>query len=326
MHITNVPALIRDSGANEVMLEAYEAVPTTYDSLVEVRPIEETNLYGIKGTEIQGVGRFKIREDKQEVEADEPGQGPTWQGKVRQFSRRIDIPKRMVDAANAANRITSMVQEFAQDFGRTAALDKDEFWADMYQKGTLTAGSRRLFDGSFPENTDPNPEFIYTGQPWFDTAHSVAGTNYANHVATRALSTANLQSSLITMRSTNNVNDRGDRIRVRPDTLIVPAALEYTARTILESSQLPGSANNDINAVRGALDLVVWDALADSASSAAWWLSQRGQGKRSYESGAPTFRLAFDEKTQTWMLIAEFLFCPVVTNWRFDFANNTAAA
>ncbi len=42
-----------------------------------------------------------------------------------------------------------------------------------------------------------------------------------------------------------------------PDTIVVPATLQWTARRILESPGIPGSANNDINVMKGIVNLVV---------------------------------------------------------------------
>lgn len=62
-------------------------------------------------------------------------------------------------------------------------------------------------------------------------------------------------------------DDRGELVQVNPDTLVVPAELEETAWTILETLGKPGTANNDGNyAASKVKNLVVWDYLTDAES------------------------------------------------------------
>jgi len=325
--ITQVPALIaNDAKAETVMLEQYDAQPKMYQTLCDVRPVSETNLYGKNGTVIQGAGRFKKREDGAEIEADNPEQGPTWYCKIQPYGRRLDLPDRLVEGSSAG-QIANMIREFAMDFGESAGLDKDDHVAGMWQKGSLTAGSLEYFDGRWVNGADPHPKYVYDGLPWFDTAHTLTGssTTMSNHAVSRALTSANLQTTLTEIRTGLSLDERGQRIRLRPDTLIVPPELEFTARTVLESVLLPGGQNNDANVVRGALDLVVWDALTDTASAAAWWVSQRGRGVVCFDE-APRIKLVRDDLKGQWQLLAEFNFGAAVKNVRYDFCNNKAAS
>ena len=187
--------------------------------------------------------------------------------------------------------------------------------------------SSPFFDGSFPNNVDPNPTLIYDALPFFDTAHTISGgsSTYANHVVSSALSAANLQTALIEMTKTNAVNERGERIMIRPDVLMVPPGLEYTARVILQSGLLPGSANNDINAVAGSLNLVVNRALDDAASASSWWLVQSGRGLKIADSGAPRMR-TFAQENGDVTVLSEYEFGAAVTNWRYSYLANKAAS
>ncbi len=325
LDINTIPQLVDDIGMS-MMMEAYGERPLVYPSICDVRAVSGmSNLYGEKGTVMQGVGDFKEREDGQEIEADQPGQGPTWLLKVRQYSRRIDIPKRMLDGADAAAKIPNLIGEFAQDFGRKARHQKEGFVAGMLQDGTLTAGSTTYFDNGFVGEVDSNSGFIYDGLPFFDTAHTITGgsSTYGNHTVSLALSAANLQTVLVAMRSTNAVNERGDRILITPDTLVVGPDLEYTARVILQSALLPGSANNDINAVAGALQLVVDPAIT---STGTWWVCEARKGLRVRDSGMPVLEPVWNGLTKTWSITAEYHFGGAVTDWRHWYCANKAAS
>jgi len=107
---------------------------------------------------------------------------------------------------------------------------------------------------------------------------------------------------------------------------MVPPALEYTARTILESALLPGSANNDDNVVRSAgLQLLVNPALDDAASASSWWLVTQGRSLKIADSGAPVIMLKEKENGDV-IVNSEYLFGAAVANWRYSYCANKAAS
>ena len=61
------------------------------------------------------------------------------------------------------------------------------------------------------------------------------------------------------------MDSRHNMLNIIPDTIIVPVALEPTARVILESVQRSGNANNDANINRG-YNLVTSHYLSDAES------------------------------------------------------------
>lgn len=323
MDITKVPALLRDDvRAEEVMLEMYEQQDQTWRTFTDVRPVDQTNGYGKKGTVLQGAGRYKEREDGAEIEADDPGQGPSWYLKVRQYGRRLDLPYRMVEGASEG-QIGDMVTEFMRSFGESAGLDKSDKIARMYERGMLTAGDLEAFDGSHPGEPDPYPKFVYDNKPWFATDHPLSGSSdtIGNYTASLTLSVTNLETVVTAFRKSMAKDERGDRIRLNPRYLIVPPELEFTARRILESVQLPGSQNNDANVIRGRLQLVVWDAL----TNAAGWYVSAGRGVRVYDE-EPYMRLVDDPEHETWKLLTGFKNGAAVTDIRQDYAANKAAS
>jgi|WetSurMetagenome_2_1015567.scaffolds.fasta_scaffold96418_2 hypothetical protein len=78
---------------------------------------------------------------------------------------------------------------------------------------------------------------------------NVAGGTWSNELATAAdLSEASLEQMCIQVAAFTN--DRGMKIAVRPQKLVIPPALEFEAARILKSIQQAGTANNDINAIK----------------------------------------------------------------------------
>lgn len=100
-------------------------------------------------------------------------------------------------------------------------------------------------------------------------SHTLVSGTDSNLLATAAdLDITSLQQATIEMADT--VDERGKLLNIKPKMVLVPAALEYVAYTILNSTQLPGTANNDINAVqKRQLMPMVWNYLTDPD---AWFL------------------------------------------------------
>ena len=82
------------------------------------------------------------------------------------------------------------------------------------------------------------------------TAHVlVNGNTWANEPSTAAdLNETSLENVLIYVAG--YVDERGLKVSVRGQKLIIPAALQFVADRLLESTLRPGTADNDINAMR----------------------------------------------------------------------------
>lgn len=326
MDVTHIPELAVKS-AYPVMMARHAAVPGVRDQIADIRFIEPGTMYGDKGTTIIGGSRLIEREDGAGFAQDRMEKGWTWQIKVRNYGKELPLDNRLIEASSSTE-IGNIIAEWAASVAQNSAYQKEQFVADLLQKGTLTAGDS-IFDGSFPGNDDPNPLFIYDGLPLFDTAHTIkvgSGT-YANHVASSALSSANLTSAKVLMQQTSAVDDRGERIMNMAQSLIVPPSMEATARVLLNSQQLPGSPNNDVNIHQGTLGLIVNPFLSDTASVSAWWLKMSEPGIRFYEQrGGPAVRVYQKEETNQTIVQLNDYWGGGATNWRGLGAFNKAAS
>lgn len=88
------------------------------------------------------------------------------------------------------------------------------------------------------------------GKEMLATDHpNVAGGTYANELATAAdLSEASLEQAAIDIMKLEN--DRGLKIAIMPQTLIIPPDLVFEAERILYSNARVGTADNDMNALK----------------------------------------------------------------------------
>jgi phage major head subunit gpT-like protein len=145
----------------------------------------------------------------------------------------------------------------------------------------------------------------------FSTAHTRTdgGADQSNYT-TSDLAEDSLETASVSMRAT--LDDKGQLVVVKPDTLLVPPTLEKEARILLNSTGRIGTGNNDINPFQGAFKLVVWDYLGSAAggSDTAWFLldsslhalnwfdrSNRGLEGPEYD---------FDTKTAKWSILERY--------------------
>ena len=88
---------------------------------------------------------------------------------------------------------------------------------------------------------------ILENNPVMGDGSTLFHVNHSN-IGSAALSEASLTAAITAMR--NQTDDKGNKIVVQPKYLVVPNELEWTARKLLQSAQVPGTANNDINVLR----------------------------------------------------------------------------
>lgn len=120
------------------------------------------------------------------------------------------------------------------------------------------------FDSAYP---------IGDGKPLCAIDHPLLSSGTAsNRLATSTdLSVAGLAEALELLR--HPLDDRGEPLKLTARAIVVPPSLEYTARILLGTTQMPFTADNDINVLRqDVTQLIVWDYLgSDVGGSDDQW-------------------------------------------------------
>lgn len=135
----------------------------------------------------------------------------------------------------------------------------------------LTLGFATLLDG-VTANTGGE---IYDTSFLFAADHPLLDSvATGDNLMTGELSDVTLKAAIIKMRET--VDEAGGLIQAKANKLIIPPALEDTARRILQSTQISGGQLNDTNAYlqSSGIDIVVMDYLSAAAggSDTAWFV------------------------------------------------------
>lgn len=166
---------------------------------------------------------------------------------------------------------------FTKGFMIERELYDDEQYRQINKFPAAMARAGRAFvekEAAKPFHNGVNPFApIFDEKPLFADDHPLVDSlGTGSNVGTGALNDANLKIALQQMRET--VDEAGNLITCNPKKLIVPPSLEYTAKTLMQSMGIVGSDFNDANVVKGALDVVVYDYIGETAggSDVAWYL------------------------------------------------------
>jgi phage major head subunit gpT-like protein len=253
-HISASFGKLLEPGLRKIFFESYKAIPEQYSSIYNM-------LTSTKAQEHEwGMGALTDWEERTSELSEvsyakvSPGLDRTYTHKA--YTRGFMVGRELYDD-DQYNQIEKMPKALARA-GKAHV-----------EKLAMTP----LINGFSADIGGVGASAIYDAQPLFSATHPlVDSVKVGDNLNTGALSSANLQLAIMKMRST--LDEAGALIVRVPTRLIVPPALEYTARVILESVAIPGSANNDVNVVRGALELKVLDYLgtANGGSDTAWFL------------------------------------------------------
>jgi len=185
-------------------------------------------------------------------------------------------------------------------FGALVSVTKDMRLFDLYDaiEGTV----RSVTDASFNDIDQSFADVILNGfsasnyiDVWGD---SVAATGYDGNAVfmathTNNVNTANTFSNLITYLTVNPILSREAIVAARVqaqtytdpngknrpsnlDTLLVAPSKEDEAMRIINSTQISGSGENDINPLKGKIKVISWEKLEASSAgtdtSAYWYM------------------------------------------------------
>lgn len=184
------------------------------------------------------------------------------------WSERDDEAPLILDNMEEAGTTLYTHKTFRHGFAVTKALMEDEQfavfsqWARELGRGANMAIEREA--AKTFNNAKSGGQSGHDGQQLGSDAHPLqrSATTCDNSFAL-GLTDANLKTAITTMQN-NTLDEAGNKFYCQPNILLVPSDLEYTARGILESVQQAGTANNDVNVLKGALKVVVWPYLTDT--------------------------------------------------------------
>ena len=252
--ITRAQALsLLEPKISNIWNEAYPQRPVEYTAYVNIRETKKRTL-----TDFKMAGDFsalRLKGEGEAIQYDDPLWGPEKSYTPVRFGLGYKITQEMID-----HELYGQVEKFEKGLIKSA-IDLQETKAAL------------LLNNGFATTADDG--FSATGfdsLALFSTAHTRldGGTNLRNRPSTDAdLGITSLQAAIIDFH-TQNLDERGRPQLIRPKLLIINPADIFTAREILQSQFKPGTANNEVNAIREeGLSFMVSHYLTDAD---AWYL------------------------------------------------------
>jgi len=316
--------------AYSIFFDSLPAPDQPYYQFVEVD--EDTGKILHQTDSLAYSGTLDTWEEGDTLTYEEPQFGYPVYGRVRFFRKGRKLTWHQQQIQSLADQLLAQVRDWAWAYTRT----KNEWIRRMIEEGALTAGSavfNQSIAGSDPW-TDPTGNFIYDNKPFF--ANDLSGTGgsdnrhplktdptklYENYAAL-PLTYDNLLTVYNKMVQ-NNVDDWGRKIEVRPDILLVPTALEVTARQLVEADFAPhdDTTPSKPNPFKNVLRVVVWPELQVSDG---WCLiDSKMKGIVVLENPADVdINVWIDEKERALYCDIVCKFGAYVRNWRPFFGCN----
>ncbi len=205
--------------------QAYDEYPVEYTMLFES---ETTSRAFEEYVQFTGLGLAAIKREGASITYDDMSQGWLTRFVPVNYGLGFVISKEMVE-----DGISGIVgKKRAKYLAFSLRQTKEIVGANIYN---------RAFNSAY---TGPDAVSLLS------TAHvNYTGGTFSNRLSTDAdLSEAALEQMCIDIAGAQN--DRGLKIALRPDKLLIPYQLEFEAERILGSSYRVGTADNDVNALR----------------------------------------------------------------------------
>jgi phage major head subunit gpT-like protein len=202
----------------------------------------------------------------------------------RDFELTVAVKRNEIEDDNLG-----MFSPLMQQMGFQAAM-----WPDDLVHAALIAGTTaEAFDGQY----------------FFDSDHpknldDVAAGTQSNNFTSRALTGDNLQ--YVRAKMQELVGADGRTLGVTPTHLVVPPALEKTAREILIAQY---NANGSSNVMQGIAQLIVWDRLAGADTT--WYLLDLSKPIKPLifqQRKAPNFTSLTDEADENVFKRGEYIY------------------
>jgi len=268
-----------EPGLRKIFYEVYGMTPSMLGEIFNMQttsnPYEEDVGIGTMGDfpEFHGT-----------VEYDRPYQGYNKIYEFPEFAKGFRIERKLWDDDRY-----QIINKRPAGLATSAARRREKDGAKIFNEANTTAG----FDGVALCHTEhPSKAFVDTG--------GAEGIEHRSNKSTLALNHANLRTVHLDMRQIQD--DRGNRINVQGDTLLVHPDLEEKAWELIATQQKVDTAENNMSILYGKYKLILWDELTDPD---AWFLIDTSYSKM-FLNWFDRIPLEFDQEGEFDTFVAKF--------------------
>ena len=233
MTITRSQAIsLLEPKLSNIWHEAYPQRPVEYTAFVNVRSTKKKTVTDYK---LSDFGPLRLKGEGENIIYDDPLFGSEKEYTPVRFGLGYKVTQEMID-----HELYGQVDKFERAL-ITSAVNLQETKAAL----VLNNGFGTTNDTGFSAAG-------FDALALFSTAHTRldGGATLRNRPSTDVdLGVTGLQNAIVDFH-TQNLDDRGRPQLIRPKLLIINPADMFTARELLQSEFKPGTANNEINALR----------------------------------------------------------------------------
>lgn len=234
-----------EPGLAKIFDDQYKALPTMIPSLFSMG--SSSTSYE-KTSSVGAFGDFTDFDASGQIVYDDLAQGYDVKIEFKQFVSGFQVERKLYD-----DELYGIINKKPRGLAISAQRTKEKHGAEIFNGAFSGSGT---IDGILTNSE---------GLSLCNAAHtSNASSGYTNisNTGTTALSATAIEATRRLMVAFTD--DRGNKIALNPDLLVVPRALEEKAWTIIASKGEVDSAENNANFHFGKYKLAVWDYLSDS--------------------------------------------------------------
>ena len=302
----------------EYFWEKYDDTPPKNEQIFDVVPSDAAYE---QFTSAIGLGELLEKPEGEDLQADAPMESYTIICKNRSYGRLVRFSYETVQDSKA---LSNILRDTVGSWGRMVPVARETFYSNFFNYGAYSAGNSVFNNTITGVVTDASGDKIYDTKPFFATDHpDKVGNTYSNYNASTSLSAPNLKDVYLTYTTTNAKDERGQKIDLVPDVLLIPGGLKFTAQEILNSTLVPSSMDNTVNTLKSIVPTLEWRYLSDTDG---WFLGKKRMGLMATNREDATLDFWQDETNKDYYASIFTRFGGCVTNWRFWIANNISTS
>lgn len=242
-----------EPGFKKIFDDAYEEMPLVFPQIMQV---DSSTKQDEKFSGVSGFGLFVQTDEGAQINYDDPVQMYDVNLTHVKYTKGFKISEELYED-DQYNVMNGKPAQLARAARRTAE--------------TINANVlNRALNSSYADGGDAKV-LCSVSHPRSD-----GGSSQSNASATGITFTeSNLETGLIASRE--QLDDRGMRIQIMPNTLIGPINLEKEMNIVVRSTSRPGTADNDLNVYQGRFKIIAWEYL--TVNNTIWFLLDKSQAK-----------------------------------------------
>ena len=234
-----------EPGFRTIFFEQFSTLPTVYDKIFKVNSSSKQQEYD---SSVSGFGQLVETTEGAPITYEDPIQGYDKSYVHKKYTKGFKITREMYED---------------DQYGVMAKMPKALASATNRTVETICGN---IFDNAFTSGTGGDGKYLCA------TDHPLTnGGTALDNSHTYGFNETYLETALLSMRATTD--DKGQKILVRPDTLLVPPALEKEANIMMKSTGRTSTNYNEINPYQGRLNIMVWDYIDNTQ---AWFILDSG--------------------------------------------------